>query len=312
MSDTVIDRALDLLNARYIFPDKAAAASAEIRAAQADGGYDGLDEAALGVRLTAVLQAHTGDKHLRVRVRQDDVRAALTEDQIIAAWHEELRLTNYGIARVERLDGNVGYVDLRSIADPAVGGPAIAAAMSLVADTHALIFDLRRNGGGSPHGVIFWNSYLFPDAETHLNSIYARESGTTREFWSLAYVPGRRYLDRPVYVLTSCDTFSGGEEFAYNLQQQKRATLIGETTRGGAHPTQPFPLTPTLEITVPIARSVNPVTGTNWEGTGVEPDIAVTATEALDQAYTLALRDVLASSAPPAVLTQARAALARR
>jgi C-terminal processing protease CtpA/Prc len=182
--------------------------------------------------------------------------------------------------------------------------------MSLVADTQALIFDLRRNGGGSPHGAIFWNSYLFPDADTHLNSIYDRESETTRQFWTLAYVPGRRYLDRPVYVLTSGDTFSGAEEFAYNLQQQHRATLIGETTRGGAHPTEPFPLTPTLEITVPVARSVNPVSGTNWEGTGVEPDITVPAAEAFDTAYPLALRAVLASSAPPSVLERARAALA--
>lgn len=112
-----------------------------------------------------------------------------------------------------------------------------------------------------------------------------------------------------MYVLTSDLTFSGGEEFAYNLKAQGRATLVGETTRGGAHPTQVFPITPTFEITVPIARSVNPVTGGNWEGTGVEPDLAVPAIEAFDAAYREALRHVLATSTAPAILAEARAAL---
>jgi C-terminal processing protease CtpA/Prc len=114
--------------------------------------------------------------------------------------------------------------------------------MQLISHTHALIIDLRKNSGGSPAGVIFWNSYLFPDSQTHLNNIYDGATGETRQFWSLAYVPGERYLDRRVYVLISEMTFSGGEEFCYNLKTQGRATLIGQTTGGGAHPTQVFPL----------------------------------------------------------------------
>ncbi|HEX8627974.1 MAG TPA: S41 family peptidase [Catenuloplanes sp.] len=308
----VIDEALAVLCDRYIFADKAAAAAGAIRARRDAGEYAGLSEDALATRLTAELFEVCSDRHLRVRVREVDVQTALTEAEVDSAWLERLRLDNYGVARVERLAGNVGYLDLRQVADADVGAPAIAAAMTLVAHTHALIIDLRRCRGGAPNGVTFWNSYLFPDDETHLNDIYYGATGQTRQFWSLAHLPGERYLDRQVYVLTSDQTFSAGEEFCYNLKAQGRATLVGQTTRGGAHPTEVFPLTPTLEITVPTARSINPVTGTNWEGTGVEPDVAVPADGALTVAYRRALQHVVTISTSNAVLTEARRALAEQ
>jgi C-terminal processing protease CtpA/Prc len=310
MSRELVERALALMCEKYVFPEKAADAAKAIRARLDAGEYDGLDEAALGERLTAQLFELCADKHLRVRIRDAALHDTATEAEVLAVWRERLRVSNFGIAKVERLDGNVGYLDLRLVTDPGVGGRAIAAAMELVSHTNALIIDLRRNGGGSPDGVIFWNSYLFPDGMTHLNSIYDGATGNTKQFWSFPYLPGERYLDRPVYVLTGATTFSGGEELCYNLKAQGRATLIGQTTRGGAHPTDGFPITPTLEITVPLARSINPVTGTNWEGTGVEPDIAVPEEEAFAVAYTKALEHVVATSAPPAVLAEARTALA--
>ncbi|GAA3920090.1 S41 family peptidase [Actinoplanes auranticolor] len=310
MSPHIIDPALDLLCANYIFPEKAAAAADAIRRRRAAGEYDGLDEETLAARLTADLAEVCADKHLRVRTREAALHDVLTRDELEAAYRESLRHANYGIARVERLDGNVGYLDLRQIAEAAVGGRAIAAAMELIVHTEALIIDLRRNRGGVPNGVTFWLSYLFRDDETHLNDIYDGPSGRTRQFWSLAHLPGERYPDRPVFVLTSGATFSAGEEFCYNLQALGRATLIGETTRGGAHPTEVFPITATVEITVPLARSVNPVTGGNWEGTGVVPDIGVPAAAAFDLAYRKALEHVLTTSAPDAVLAEAEAALA--
>ncbi|MFI7600031.1 S41 family peptidase [Actinoplanes sp. NPDC049681] len=309
MGDDLIEKALGLLCDKYIFPEKAAEAAAAVRARRAAGAYDGLAGAELGARLTADLAEVCADKHLRVRPREEDVREALTEEQMAAAYAKQLRRNNYGIARVERLDGNVGYLDLRQVPDASVGGRAIAAAMQLVTHTEALIVDLRKNRGGAPNGVIFWTSYFFSGDETHLNDIYDGASGVTRQFWSLAHLPGERYLDRPVYVLTSDVTFSAGEEFCYNLQAQGRATLIGATTRGGAHPTEFFPLSPTMEITVPIARAVNPVTGTNWEGTGVVPDVQMPAAEAFAYAYEKALRHVIATGSSAAVLEEARAAL---
>jgi hypothetical protein len=344
-----------LLRTAYVLPERGAQAAAAIESRLAAGDYDDLPDEALAERLTSELYEVCADRHLRVRVRpQHDEPSPRApgpgepgpgEHRPGEPSHREPspgprgsgrrpaerdgepgrrggrprpgggRLINYGIFRVERLAGNIGYVDLRGVADPAEAAPAIAAAMELVARTYALIIDLRNNGGGSLDGAAFWCSYLFPDSRTHLNDVYSADTGETRQVWSLPWVPGERYLDRPVYVLTSSRTFSGGEDIAYNLQAQGRARVVGETTGGGAHPTRTQPISATLAVSVPYARSVNPVTGTNWEGTGVTPDVAVPADEALDVAHALALRETLADTdateeMPPPIAAEAREALA--
>ncbi|GAA2479018.1 S41 family peptidase [Winogradskya humida] len=288
MSTELINAALKLIQDKYIFPDKAAEITQRIQA----GDYEGLDERTLGERLTGVLFDVTADKHLRIRTREADMGSGMTEQEWIAAYKKRLLTVNYGIERVERLDGNVGLLALTEIPDAGTGGDALAAAMRLVAHTEALIIDLRTCRGGVPNGVHLLMSYFFPDDETHLGDIYDGATGTTRQYWSLAYLPGERYLAKPVYVLTSGFTFSGAEDLSYTLQSLGRATVVGETTRGGAHPTQMFALSATMEVTVPVARSISPVTGTNWEGTGVVPDVSVPAGEALARA----LRDYTASA----------------
>ena len=221
------------------------------------------------------------------------------------------RMDNFGIHRVERLDGNIGYLDLRRVALPENAGPAIAAAMELLYGTLALILDLRRNGGGAVEGATVWCSYFLPERPQHLNDIFHADTGETRQFWSLPYLPGNRYLGRPLYVLTSSHTFSGGEDITYTLQALGRAEVIGETTGGGAHPTRPFPISEAVHIAIPFARSINPVTGTNWQGTGVVPDTQVAADEAYDVAYAKALRHVAGlGDVPPPIVHEARDALA--
>jgi len=338
----IVTTAMSLLRANYVFPEVAEQAAVAVEARLAAGEYDNLDEITLTDLVTTHLQEITGDKHLRLRVgggpgprpggpgprpggpgpRPDgpgprpggpgpDETEPKDHEARRLAMRRMGRLDNFGIRRVERLDGNVGYLDVRRVAIPANAGPAITAAMELVAGTYALILDLRHNGGGSPEGVLFWCSYLLGEKPTHLNDIFHADTGETRQFWTLPYVPGTRYVDRPVYVLTSSRTFSGGEEFCYNLQALGRAELIGETTGGGAHPTRGFPISPAVHIGIPFARSINPVTGTNWQGTGVIPDVAVPEAEAYDVAYGKALRHVLAmDDVPPPVEHQARDALA--
>jgi Peptidase family S41/N-terminal domain of Peptidase_S41 in eukaryotic IRBP len=323
----IVAAVLELLRAGYVFPDLAEQAAAAVTARLAAGEYDGLDAEVLAERLTEHLNEVCADKHLRVRplpprrprepgAAEPSPRGPGTRgDGRLAPARRETpgdrpRPHNYGIHRAERLDGNVGYLDLHAVADPDHAGTAIAAAMELVAGTYALIIDLRQNHGGSPHGVVFWCSYLFPDADTHLNDIFDADTGETRQFWSLAWVPGSRYLDRPVYVLSSHETFSGGEDFCYTLQAQGRAEVIGEATGGGAHPTRMVPISSTVGIALPHARSINPVTGTNWQGSGVIPDVAVPATRAYDVAYGKALQHVLSLDVPPPVEDEARAALA--
>ena len=316
----IVTKALELLRANYVFPEQAGQAATAIEARLEAGEYDDLDEITLTERLTRDLQEITGDRHLRVvfgggpgprRQRIGEPEEPKDHEARRLAMRRMGRLDNFGIRLVERLDGNVGYLDVRRVAVPANAGPAIGAAMELVAGTYALIIDLRHNGGGAPEGVVFWCSYLLDERPTHLNDIFHADTGETRQFWALPYVPGTRYLDRPVFVLTSGRTFSGGEDFAYTLQALGRATVVGETTGGGAHPTRGFPISAAVHIGIPFARSVNPVTGTNWQGTGVVPDVPADAERAYDVAYARALEKVLTmDDVPPPIADDAREALA--
>jgi hypothetical protein len=315
----IVTRALTLLRENYVFPDRAEQIAAAIETRLAAGEYDDLDEITLTELLTSHLQEASDDKHLRMRLGGEPARDE-QPDHDEPADHETRRLKmrrmgrldNFGINRVERLDGNIGYLDLHRVPMPENAGPAIAAAMELVSGTYVLIIDLRQNGGGSPDGVVFWCSYLFEERPVHLNDIFRADTGETLQFWSLPYVPGPRYLDRPVYMLTSEHTFSGGEDLCYTLQALGRAEVIGETTGGGAHPTRGFPISAAVHIGIPFARSINPVTGTNWQGTGVVPDTPVPADEAYGVAYAKALRHVLASDdVPPPILDEAREMLGK-
>ena len=315
----IVTKALALVRANYVFPELAEQAATAIEARLAAGAYDQLDEITLTELVTQHLQEATDDRHLALMLGdvpppnpRPGPRPWEPKDHEARqlARRQRFRLDNFGIRRVERLDGNVGYLDLRRMPVPANAGPAIAAAMELVAGTYALIIDMRRNGGGSPEGVVFWCSYLF-DEPTHFNDIFHADTGETQQFWAHPYVPGSRYLDRPVYVLTSRQTFSGGEDLCYTLQALGRAEMIGETTGGGAHPTRVYPISAAVCVGIPFARSVNPVTGANWQATGVVPDIAVPDAEACDVAYTRALQHVLAlSDVPPPIMEEARDALA--
>ncbi|MGH3121716.1 MAG: S41 family peptidase [Streptosporangiaceae bacterium] len=316
----IVTKAMELLRANYVFPEQAGQVATAIEARLEAGEYDDLDEITLTERLTRDLQEITGERHLRVvlgggpgprRQRIPEPEEPKDHEARRLAMRRMGRLDNFGIRQVERLDGNVGYLDVRRVAVPANAGPAIGAAMELVAGTYALIIDLRHNGGGAPEGVVFWCSYLLDERPTHLNDIFHADTGETRQFWALPYVPGTRYLDRPVYVLTSSHTFSGGEDFAYTLQALGRATVVGETTGGGAHPTRGFPISAAVHIGIPFARSVNPVTGTNWQGTGVVPDVPADAERAYGVAYARALEKVLAmDDVPPPIADGAREALA--
>lgn len=195
--------------------------------------------------------------------------------------------TNCSFGKVEILSHNIGYLKFNAFADPTICGPTVVAAMNFLAHVDAIIFDLRENGGGDPKMVAMISSYLF-DKPTHLNDLYNRKEDSTTQYWTLPYVPGARLADKPAFVLTSKSTFSGAEEFTYNLKNLKRAAIVGETTGGGAHPVSGQRIDDHFMIGVPFARAVNPITKTNWEGTGVEPEVKVEASQALDAAVKLA------------------------
>ncbi|MFF4422961.1 S41 family peptidase [Streptomyces sp. NPDC001549] len=285
MNEEIVERALDRIGAGYVFPDKAVVIEAAIRGRLAAGAYEGLDGPALCEAVTADLQEVCPDKHLRL-LWTDEPQSLdpVDEDGGEAAFLALLRAENQGIQRVERLEGNIGLIEIRWIASATEGASAIGAAMQLVAHSSALVLDLRGCRGGAPEGAAMWCSYFFPDDQVHLNDIYDRTSDTTRQYWTVGHLPAPRYPDRPVHVLTSEFTFSGGEDVAYTLQARGRAVLVGATTRGGAHPTARHAVAEHVLVTVPTARTINTVTGGNWEGVGVVPDVRVPAEQALETA----------------------------
>ena len=252
----VIDGVLQRLNDSYVFPEIATQMEKAIRERVQKKEYDRITEgAAFAEALTTHLQAVSKDKHLRVvysPTPRPPAPAGQQDSPEERSRHQRIQaLRNFGFEKIERLPGNIGYLEVRGFFDPAQAGEKAAAAMTFLADTDALIIDLRRNGGGLPEMVAVLCSYLFDSEPVHLNSLYWRPQDTTQQFWTLPYVPGRRYVGKDVYVLTSKRTFSGAEEFAYNLKNLKRATLIGETTGGGAHPGG-------LGMSLPILRSTCP------------------------------------------------------
>jgi hypothetical protein len=279
----VIEGAINKLIEFYVFSDVAKKMADALRSGEKRGAYDALvDGDSFASALTRDLQSVSHDRHLRVGYNPAGEQAGRSPESE-AAVRKFFEKENCGFETVGHLSPNIGYVKFRFFADPDICAATASAAMNLVAGSDALILDLRENGGGQPSMIAFISSYLFAEP-THLNDLYNRKENTTTQYWTMPYVPGRKFLGKPVFVLTSHHTFSGAEEFSYNLKNLKRATLIGETTGGGAHPTGPQAIDDRFTIYVPFARAINPITKTNWEGVGVEPDVKVPAEDALTEA----------------------------
>lgn len=294
----VIEGALQHLDRAYIFADVAKKMRDAIAARVANKAYDDVTSAkALASRLTADLQSVSKDKHLRVNYSHEPFPERRNEPtpEERARFLDNARRNNYGFNKIERLPGNVGYLELLGFNGLSEAGATGVAAMNFLANADALIIDLRQNGGGSPDMIGLITSYLFDD-RVHLNDFHYRERDEMQQFWTWPYVEGRRFGQaKPVYVLTAKRTFSAAEEFTYNLKNLKRATIVGETTGGGAHPGGPRRITDHFAVWVPSGRAINPVSKTNWEGTGVEPDIKVEATLALKTAHLDALKRLRAA-----------------
>ncbi len=300
----VIDTVLKRLNDSYVFPEVSKKMEQSIRDRVAKKEYDQITSAKqFAMTLTKDLQAVSNDKHLRVRYSHSPIPERGERREPTAEEREQrkrdLNWMNHGFTKVERLPGNIGYIEFRNFMDEQLGAETVAAAMNFVNGTDALIIDLRGNGGGNPAMVALICSYLFGPEPVHLNDLYWREGNRTDEFWTRKEVAGKRYLNKDVYVLTSKRTFSGAEEFTYNLKNLKRATIIGETTGGGAHPGGGFRISEHFGMFVPTGRAISPITKTNWEGTGVTPDIAVPADQALTVARITALKKSLTTLQNP-------------
>ena len=284
------------LQAHYVFPDVAKALSVSLAAKEASGGYDvAKDTESFAEALSTDLRTLGQDGHFQVayfNFTPPPAPGTAASAERAKATRLQVASHGFGIDSVRRLPGNVGYLELRSFGPADIVAPAFSAAMTMLSGTDGLILDLRRNGGGEPASVAYLMSHFFAaDDERHLNDIYFRDGDTTQQFWTNAAVT--THYTRPVYVLTSARTFSGGEECAYDFQTQKRATVVGEVTGGGANPGDGYVIGGGFAAFIPNGRAINPITKTNWEHTGVKPDIAAPAADAQKVAHAALLRERL-------------------
>jgi len=295
----VVDTLCDRVERYYVFPDRAKIASKAIRKRYNAHEYDRITSAMeFADSLTAHLQAAVPDLHLRAHYRHEPIPVDTGDDQpdSTEAAHEAdfNRRINYGFEKIERMPGNVGYLDLRGFSVDPAGQATAVAAMNFLANTDALIIDLRRNGGGSPRIIATLLTYFTkPDDRLLINRFYHRENNETNEYWTSPYVPGPRYTGKPIYVLISNRTGSAAEEFAYDVQTHKLGTVVGAVSAGGANPGGVYRLNEHFAAFIATGRAINPVTKTNWEGVGVQPDTVTTGGEAVRAAYTMALQRAL-------------------
>ena len=296
--ESAVNSISKLLFDNYIFPDVSVQMEKYIKSRLKDKEYDSFNEPQkFAEELTKDLQAISKDKHIRVEFNPEQIKKMKEnnkeeENRMSPEFLQQLKSENYYFKKVERLSGNIGYIDLRNFGPGELIKDKTASVMGFVEDCDAIIFDMRYNGGGEPSGIQIISSYLFGEQPVHLNDLYFRPKDTTEEFWTLSEIKGKRMPDVPVYILTSSFTFSGAEEFTYNLKNLKRATVIGETTGGGAHPGDINIADNNFVVFVPVGRAINPITKTNWEGTGVTPDIEIISTKALTKAHVIALENL--------------------
>lgn len=290
-----------ILNLRqgYVFPEKVAAIEQGLRARQPE--FDRITSAdALADALTERLrELADGDLHLDVRYFEKKLPPDSTDDTPDPAEQLQSLRKNAGFEGVQRLRGNVGVLELGAFARPTAFKPKLAAAMALLADTGALIIDLRNCSGGDPDSVMLAASYFF-DAPTHLNDVFWRDENRLETRWTDPNVAGPRYGQaRPIAVLISDETASGCEDFAYAFKNAKRAVLLGEKTAGAAHAGAAKRLTDHFKFFLPSGLPINPVTHTDWEKVGVLPDVKVRPKKALDLAHAQLLKQLIVTEADP-------------
>lgn len=298
--EEVIKKICTYLENNYVFPETGKELSTQISKNSKDGKYSKLTSLAdFAFQLNEDLMDICEDKHLKVVYDPDWIKQIKQQEQeqdvyLTKEMIEEEKRNNFGFKELRILAGNIGYLDLRIFFHAKYAGETAVSAMNFFSNCDALIIDLRNNGGGWGEMVAFLCSYfVYGDTTVLLSTGYSRPEDEYFQSWSMPYVPGKTMPNIPLYILTSKSTFSAAEEFCYNLKHLKRATIVGETTRGGAHPISPKVLNDNFILILPEWRSINPITGTNWEGVGVKPHIEIPANEALNVAHLAALEKLL-------------------
>lgn len=305
----VVEKLAQLLLKNYPFPELAVKMAAHIRERLNSGGYEDCETPPeLGQHLTNDLREISCDLHLAVFYDSEEATRIVekrSQDPMDEAyesdWWRRVHSDNFGLQKIEYLIGNIGYIDIRFFAPVNLAGHVAVAAMNFLSRCDALIFDLRQCVGGDPFMTQLFQSYLFDEQKKPrlLLTRYHRGRDEVQQKWTYPYIPGERLPEIPVYILTSKRTFSGGEDMAYTLKHHGRATIVGETTGGGAHPVTELTSGEGFVVVLPEGYPTHPVTQSNWEGTGVQPDIKVPREQALETAHRYAIQGLLEKSTDP-------------
>jgi ribosomal protein S15P/S13E len=293
--NTVIDTLIAKIDALYVYEDLAKKMTKAIRQHQQHHNYDTISSReGLAKTLTADLHAVNNDGHLGVEYSATPIGDEKPEAPSQAdadAFRKTWARSNFNFKKVEILDGNIGLLQVDTFFPSDWIKDLAQSSMTFLANSDAIIIDIRNNHGFADGGYLI-ASYFFGDP-VHWNDNYDRDAKTLRQSWTLPVVPGPKLVDKDIYILVSKDCFSASEDFAYNMQALGRAKVIGEVTGGGAHPTKPYKIGTYFLADIPFAYSVNPVTHTDWEGKGVQPDVKVPADKALLTAQIMAIRAVI-------------------
>ncbi len=289
----IVTEIADLIARKYVFPEMGQQIVDELqRVVATDAPFLTLHPTEFASTLTQDYLAMAQDTHLRLDYVPE--QTAVNGEELMKHHFKQAQRNNFGFIKVERLAGNIGYLRILEFAPPA--REIAVGAMAFVANTQALIFDIRGHRGGSPDLVQLLISYLVPNTSQPLSGVYSRATGQTTMVQTLSEIPGKRMPNVPVYVLVDGQTHSAAEAFAYDLQALKRATIIGERTRGGAHLVDFVLVHRVFKLMVPIARAINPITNGNWQGHGVVPDVDAVPEDALRLAHQQALYQLLKST----------------
>lgn len=287
----------------YVFPEVGEKMGEYIIKKERDGDYDGLDDVkGFCKKVTSDLREICHDKHIFVFYAPEEAREVAARkgllpqeeiEEIKKKQFERDQAANFGFSAVDILDGNIGLIKLDYFSSSDEACRKAVDAMKYLADTDAVIIDLRGNGGGGGGVGEVLSSYFFSSEKVQLTGSYYRKTDSINQSWTLPYLPGKRLPDIDLYILTGKRTFSAGEDFSYSLKHLKRAVIVGQATKGGAHPVDVLIVKGAILTQISIGNSVNPVTGTNWEGTGVIPDVEVEEEQALHAAHLMALKKVM-------------------
>ena len=278
--DAVIVKLAEVLRHSYVDRQVGRRMADAVLAHERKGDYDGIADADFAALLTRQLRELSRDRHLEVIYSpmtlppQPRADASPAGD---ARYREQMFASNCTIESVELLPHSIGYIKMNSFPDVSVCGKAARSAMAKLNNARAIIFDLRDNRGGFPNMVSLIAGYLFSRPQF----LYNPRENTSPRSYTHSPVPGNKLADKPAYVLTSRRTMSAAEQFTYNLKMLKRATIVGETTAGQAHAGIFHRIDDHFGIGVTEVKPHNPFGSRDWEGTGVQPDVSVPATEAL-------------------------------